>query len=124
MSVLHTQQHYVSMSFTLVHSLPTLKVGYVISLRFNRKHLLYGLWAKVEIRILRSEFSCSCAVNTRIIITYYKQTARVTFLKSTKKKKKHFEMIMKSLYDICNSKLQQICAFIYYDFPGHPLLVN
>ena len=33
-------------------------------------------------------------------------------------------MIMKSLYDLCNSKLQQICAFIYYDFPGHPLVVN
>ena len=33
-------------------------------------------------------------------------------------------MIMKSLYGLCNSKLQQIYAFIYYDFPGHPLLVN
>ena len=26
----------------------------------------YGLWAQVKIPILRSEFSCSCAVNTRI----------------------------------------------------------
>ena len=31
-------------------------------------------------------------------------------------------MIMKSLYDLRNSKLKQIYAFIYYDF--HPLLVN
>ena len=33
-------------------------------------------------------------------------------------------MIMNSLYGLCNSQLQQIYAFIYYDFPGHPLLVN
>ena len=26
-------------------------------------------------------------------------------------------MIMKSLYGLCNSKLDQIYAFIYYDFP-------
>ena len=57
----------------------------------------------------------------RIIIKYYKQTARVIILKSTQKKANHFEMIMKSL---CNSKLQQIYAFICYNFPGHPLLVN
>ena len=65
----------------------------------------YGLWAQVEIPILRSEFSCSCAVNTHIIITYYKQTTRVIILKSTQNKTNHFEMIMKSLYGLCNSKL-------------------
>ena len=58
-----------------------------------------------------------------IIITYYKQTALVIILKSTQNKP-FFEMIMESLYGLCNSKLQQICAFFYYDFPGLPLLVN
>ena len=33
-------------------------------------------------------------------------------------------MIMKSLYGLYNSKLEQIYAFIYDDFSGHPLLVN
>ena len=55
-------------------------------------------------------------------MTYYKQTARV--MKSTQNKTNLFEMIMNSLYGLCNSQLQQIYAFIYYDFPGHPLLVN
>ena len=49
---------------------------------------------------------------------------RVIILNSTQNKTNHFEMIMKSLYGLCNSKLQQIYAFIYFDFPGHPLLVN
>ena len=31
---------------------------------------------------------------------------------------------MKSLYGLCISKLEQIYALIYYDFPRHPLLVN
>ena len=104
-----------------IHSLEILS-GYVIIPTLQSK-TPYGLWAQVEIPILRSEFSCSCAVNTRIIITYYGQTASV-ILNSTKNKTNNFEMIMKSLYGLCNSKLQQIYAFIYYDFPGHPLLVN
>ena len=33
-------------------------------------------------------------------------------------------MITKSLYGLRNSKLQQIYAFFYHVFPGHPLLVN
>ena len=33
-------------------------------------------------------------------------------------------MIMKSLYGLCNSNLQQIYAFTYYDFPMLPTLVN
>ena len=76
--------------------------------------------------LLRSEFSCSCscAVNTRMIITYFKQTARVIILKSTQKKTNHFEMIMKSLCGLCISKFQKIYAFFYHDFLGHPLLVN
>ena len=56
-----------------------------------------------------------------IIITYYKQTAHVIILKSTQNKTNHFEIIMKSLYGL---KLQQICAFICYDFRGLPLFVN
>ena len=56
------------------------------------------------------------------IITYYKKTARVIILKSTQSKS--FRMIMKSLYGLCNSKLQQIYAFIFYDFPGLSLLLN
>ena len=55
-----------------------------------------------------------------IIITYYKQTALVVILKSTQNKP-FFEMIMESLYGL---KLQQICAFICYDFRGLPLFVN
>ena len=45
-------------------------------------------------------------------------------LKSAQNKANHFEIIMKSLKGLCNSKLQQIYAFIYYFFPGHPLLKN
>ena len=45
-------------------------------------------------------------------------------IKTKQNKTNHFEMIVKSLYGICNSKLQQIYGFIYYDFPGHPLLVS
>ena len=86
-------------------------LGYV--LHFNRKLLLYGLWTQVEISILGSEFSCSCAVNTRIITKYYKQTARVIILKSNQNKTNHFEMLMKSFYGLCNSELQQIYAFFY-----------
>ena len=52
---------------------------------------LYGLWTLFEILILRSEFSCSCAVNTRIIITYYKQT--VIILKLAQNKTNRFEII-------------------------------
>lgn len=54
----------------------------------------YGL-SKVEFPILRVVFSCTCAVNTRIIITYYKQTARVIILKSTQNKTNHFEWLWK-----------------------------
>ena len=54
----------------------------------------------------------------------YKQTDRVIILKSRQNKTNHFEIIMKSLSGLCNSKLQQIYAFIYYGFPGQPLLVN
>ena len=57
---------------------------------------------------MRRVFSCTCAVNTRLIITYYKQMALVIALKLTQKKT--FWMIMKSLYGLCNSKLQQIYA--------------
>ena len=42
-------------------------------LRFDRKLLLCGLWAKVEFPTLGVIFSCACAVNTDIIITYYKK---------------------------------------------------
>ena len=55
-------------------------VNFIIN-RIDRKLLLYGLWAKVEFPRLRVE--CTCAVNTRIIIIYYKQTARVIILKLT-----------------------------------------
>ena len=58
-----------------IHSLEILS-GYVIIPTLQSK-TPYGLWAQVEIPILRSEFSCSCAVNTRITMAYYKQTARV-----------------------------------------------
>ena len=49
---------------------------------------------------------------------------RVIILKSTQNKTNHFEMIMKSLYGLCNSRLQQVYASFYYDSLGHPLLVN
>ena len=39
-------------------------------------------------------------------------------LKSTQNKTNYFEMIMKSLYGLFNSKLQQIYACICYDFLG------
>ena len=48
------------------------------------------------------------AVNARIIITYYKQTARVIILKSTQNETNHFEMIMKSLYGLNYSKYMRL----------------
>ena len=48
------------------------------------------------------------AVNARIIITYYKQTARVIILKSTQNEKNHFEMIMKSLYGLNYSRYMRL----------------
>ena len=55
-------------------------------------------------------------------MTLHNHYKRVIILKLTQNKP-FFEMIMESLYGLCNSKLQQICAFIYYDLPG-PLLVK
>ena len=53
----------------------------------------YGLTSNFQ--YWESEFYCTCAVNTRIIITFYKQTARVIILKSTQNKTNHFEWLWK-----------------------------